>query len=182
VNVFFTADPHYGHARIIEICNRPYTSVEEMNEDLISRHNQRVGPKDIVYFIGDVSMKHPQQYLQRLNGRKHLFIGNHDDRRFSAMQCYESVHEAAMLSVCGQSIWCSHYAHLVWPKSHYGTWHLFGHSHGGLSPAVLRGKMLDVGVDCHNYAPLSFDEIRSIMDKKPPYVPVDNHLRTPTRA
>jgi calcineurin-like phosphoesterase family protein len=173
---FFTSDPHFGHARIIELAKRPYKSVEEMNEDLIVRFNRRVGPKDTVYFLGDVSFKHPKQFLDRLNGRKHLFIGNHDDTRFSAMECYDSVHEAKMLHINGQEIWCSHYAHVTWPRAHKGAWHLFGHSHGNLSPEFVRGKMLDVGVDCHNYAPISFEEVQAIMDSKPAYTPIDHHV------
>jgi calcineurin-like phosphoesterase family protein len=180
--IWITADPHYGHARIIELCKRPYRSVDEMDEDLIARHNARVGPRDTVYFLGDVTMRHPLRYLQRLNGKKHLFIGNHDDDRPSALKCYESVREAGMLKIDGQQIWCSHYAHLVWPKSHYGVWHLFGHSHGNLSPSVLRGKMLDVGVDSHNYAPLSFEEVREIMERKAVNVPIDHHQRAAAQA
>jgi calcineurin-like phosphoesterase family protein len=172
---WFTSDLHFGHRRIIELCNRPYASVEEMNEDLIARHNARVKPDDIVHFLGDVSTKHPQQFLARLNGKKRLFIGNHDDTRFSAMQCYESVHEATMLKINGQEIWCSHYAHVTWPKAHKGAWHLFGHSHGNLFSEHIRGKMMDVGVDCHNYAPISFEEIQVIMDRRPVYTPVDHH-------
>ena len=52
----------------------------------------------------------------------------------------------------------------VWPKSQYNSWQLYAHSHGNLDPI---GKSWDVGVDVNNYEPLSFDEIESIMKKRP---------------
>ena len=56
-----------------------------------------------------------------------------------------------------------HYAMHVWPRSHYNSWHIFGHSHGALS---LPGKRWDVGVDNNNYMPVSMSQLRIIMDKK----------------
>ena len=44
-NLFFTSDTHFFHGRIIELCNRPFHSVEEMNEALITNWN-RVVPRD----------------------------------------------------------------------------------------------------------------------------------------
>ncbi len=163
MSVFFTADPHYGHRRIITICNRPYTTVEEMDEALIANHNSVVGKRDTVHILGDVTLKHPKQYLSRLNGKKHLYLGNHDDRRANALACYDSVQDVALLKIDGEKIWCSHYAHLAWPEAHYGVWHLFGHSHGRTAPVNVRGRMMDVGVDCWNYTPISFEAVREKM-------------------
>ena len=63
-----------------------------------------------------------------------------------------------------QAIVLCHYCMRVWPKSHYGSWQLFGHSHGGL-PGV--GKQMDVGVDTNSYYPYSLGEIKEIMKDKP---------------
>jgi calcineurin-like phosphoesterase family protein len=49
----------------------------------------------------------------------------------------------------------------VWPKSHYGTWHLFGHSHGCLEPW---GKSFDVGVDAWQMRPISINQVKEKMD------------------
>ena len=45
---FFTADEHYRHLNIIKYCNRPFTSVDEMDAEIIQRHNEMVGRKDVV--------------------------------------------------------------------------------------------------------------------------------------
>ena len=49
MNVFFTADEHYGHGQVIAYCQRPFASLEEMDEALIERHNALVKKKDLVY-------------------------------------------------------------------------------------------------------------------------------------
>jgi calcineurin-like phosphoesterase family protein len=52
--IYFTADLHLGHANIINHCDRPFSSVEEMDEHLINAWNSRVRPNDTVYIIGDL--------------------------------------------------------------------------------------------------------------------------------
>jgi calcineurin-like phosphoesterase family protein len=78
--VFLTSDQHFGHLNIIKYCNRPFKSVEEMNEAIITAHNKVVKPRDIVYHLGDFSMsfKDVEPVLSRLSGTKILIMGNHD--------------------------------------------------------------------------------------------------------
>lgn len=162
--IFFTADEHYGHKNIIKYCNRPFDNVLEMNERIIANHNKVVGCNDTVFHLGDVSMKTPhslvvERYLQHLNGKEHYYIkGSHDKwLKFP----YEVIME---IRECKQFIVLCHYAMRVWPRSHYNSWQLYGHSHGRL-PGV--GKQYDVGVDNNNFSPVSFDEIKAIMEKLP---------------
>lgn len=81
MTTFFTADQHFGHAKICELTGRPFTSVEEMNEVMIDKWNAVVKPGDTVWHLGDVAMGPIAQSLSligRLNGRKYLVPGNHD--------------------------------------------------------------------------------------------------------
>lgn len=77
---FYTSDHHFWHGNVIRYCQRPYTSVEQMNELLIKNWNSIVGPEDTVYYLGDfsLSIKAVQNITQRLMGRKILIAGNHD--------------------------------------------------------------------------------------------------------
>jgi calcineurin-like phosphoesterase family protein len=78
--VWFTSDTHFWHARIIQFCQRPFASVDEMNEKLIANWNAVVVPDDTVYHLGDFSMaaRPVELYVPRLNGQIHLVMGNHD--------------------------------------------------------------------------------------------------------
>jgi len=53
----------------------------------------------------------------------------------------------------------------VWQASHHGTYHIYGHSHGEL-PDDSSSLSFDVGVDCHNYCPINYEEIKCIMKTK----------------
>jgi calcineurin-like phosphoesterase family protein len=65
---------------VIGFDNRPFTDVNHMREELVRRHNEVVTDDDIVYHLGDMSMKHNSvpYYLQRLRGVHILMSGNHD--------------------------------------------------------------------------------------------------------
>ena len=84
-NIFLTSDTHFGHVNICNFTNydgspvRPWDSVEEMDEEMVKRWNETVGPKDKVYHLGDVVINRKSlQILDRLNGDKVLIKGNHD--------------------------------------------------------------------------------------------------------
>ena len=79
--MWFTADTHFSHAAVMGHGNRPWASVEEMNEGLVEAWNAAVGPRDTVWHLGDVAFLSDlcvAGWLSRLNGRIHLLIGNHD--------------------------------------------------------------------------------------------------------
>lgn len=94
-DVFFTADLHFGHARILELCGRPFASVEEMDEALVARWNDVVRkPDDIVWVLGDYALgdwRRALGHLARLNGRKLLVAGNHDRCFFGSSDGWKHV-------------------------------------------------------------------------------------------
>ncbi len=157
--IFFTADEHYGHYNVIKHSNRPFKSLEEMEEEIIKRHNSIITKKDTVIHAGDFCIKNKQytgSIIKRLNG-KHIFLkGNHDywlGRKNLTM--FERKIEKQYIVVC-------HYCMRTWPKSHYGSWQLFAHSHGNLK--LYYPTQMDIGVDTNNYYPYSFEEIKKIIN------------------
>ena len=78
--VYFSSDHHFYHANIIKLCNRPFSSVVEMNETMVRRWNETVSPDDTVYYLGDFSLafRPVELFTYRLNGNKFLIPGNHD--------------------------------------------------------------------------------------------------------
>ena len=175
-NTFFTADSHFSHTNIIKYSNRPFKDATEMNETLIRKWNDKIPDSDsVVYFLGDFafcSQNDAQKIFDRLNGQKHLIIGNHDK---SGVQIHgwKSKQHYLEVTVNKQFIVLCHYAMRVWNRSHHGAWQLYGHSHGSL-PDDPYAKSFDVGVDCWNYTPLSFDDVERVMRKKETR-PVDHH-------
>jgi calcineurin-like phosphoesterase family protein len=164
--VYFTADTHFGHAAIIEHSQRPFSTVAEMDAVLVANWNAVIQPRDTVYHLGDFcykAVKSPEAYLRKLNGTIHLTRGNHDSE--TARICadtFASVSDLLEVIIEGQRIVLCHYAMRVWPKSHHGSWHLYGHSHGTLPPEA-GSKSLDIGVDCHNYYPVAFTKLAELL-------------------
>jgi calcineurin-like phosphoesterase family protein len=172
--IYFTADEHYGHRNIIKYCNRPFDDVNHMTEILIANFNAKVPPHGLTYHLGDifwdsVSIADARNILKRLNGRHILVWGNHDGtsekiKYYTSEGHFERTADVLLIRQDGApKIFMSHYAHRVWPDSHKGSYHLFGHSHNQL-PAY--GLSLDVGVDGNNFTPYSISEINKIMLKK----------------
>ncbi len=157
---YFTSDEHYDHENIIKYCNRPFNSVYEMQELLVANHNKFVTKHDITVHAGDFCFREEtaKRIIPRLNGNHIFIMGSHDKwLKNSASRIWEKKIEGIFVVVC-------HYAMRTWPKSHHGSWQLYGHSHGRLQP---EGKQWDVGVDNNSFLPVSFDKIQQIMAKQP---------------
>lgn len=160
--IYFTSDPHFGHSNVIKYCERPFKDVEEMNRKLIENYNSVIQSGDDVYCLGDFSFGNPLQYRKRLNGNWFLIRGNHDFKQ-TVEGCFGWVKDVYMLKTKGVMIFMSHYAHRVWPQCHHGALHVYGHSHDSIDGF---GRSGDVGVDAHNYMPVSIDEIIRVLGKK----------------
>ena len=79
--VFFTSDTHFNHTNIIQYCQRPFKSTDEMNEAIIDNWNSVVGEEDTVFHLGDFCLGSSAEWnkiLNRLNGKIYLILGNHD--------------------------------------------------------------------------------------------------------
>jgi len=160
---FFTADMHLCHANIIKHCNRPFQSVEDMNRTLIDNWNLVVGENDTIYHLGDLFLgkRNDIDILEELNGHIHLILGSHDNSQWLRKTgLFDSMCNLKTIRIDGQKIVLCHYAMRVWESSHHGSWHLFGHSHGGLEP---HGCSFDVGVDCSAFTPINYESVKTRM-------------------
>lgn len=177
--IWFTADTHFGHVRIIEFHPNRGATVDEMNERMVENWNAVVGTHDTVYHLGDFAMgklDDSLKFFHRLNGSKHLVAGNHDGNRTKKLP-WASVSDLRVFKQkpYASAVMC-HYPLLTWEGAHYGRIMLHGHCHGllrsGLNEATTR---MDVGIDTHpEFRPYNVDEIAEIMSTRT-YEIVDAH-------
>jgi len=165
-NIYFTSDTHFGHRNVIKFDGRPFETIEEHDAQLVLNWNSVVKPTDIVYHLGDFALcndNKAEEIMGQLQGQVNYILGNHDGRKLvKRLEKYFNVIGSYYeITIDNQLIIMCHYAFGVWKKSHKGSWNLHGHSHGSY-PA--RGKQLDVGINCHNYFPISFESIKKHMD------------------
>jgi calcineurin-like phosphoesterase family protein len=184
--IYFTSDLHLNHANIIKFCNRPWNTVEEMNEGLINNWNEIVNDDDTVYCLGDMVWKKLRDYLEmipKLKGHKILIRGNHDPKdneqnNSILLKVFDEVHDQMYITVKGRRIYLNHYPFLCYGGSYLGkenaVWQLYGHVHSGPASTgkdmsrlnVLFPYQYDVGVDNNNYRPVSFEELNEIINNR----------------
>jgi calcineurin-like phosphoesterase family protein len=173
---FYVADTHFLHERLLSMQPRPFLSIEEHDEHLITCWNSVVGEQDIVYHLGDVGFAlarngdRMREIFNRLKGQKFLVLGNHDlDKRGNLHPTLATLEWAAPPTHAlrtkdgGRDVYMSHYAGRTWPSQHHGAVHFYGHSHGRLEGF---GLSRDVGVDVEDvdFTPRTFAELTKGMD------------------
>lgn len=175
--IWFTADTHFGHKNVLQHDNRPFKDWVDHDESLIERWNAKVAPGDTVYHLGDFAYRNERPfkyYMDALKGKIVLVRGNHDDK---LAWKYEDPRltkvEALYLRHEGERIYMLHYPCQSWRNSQHGSWHLHGHAHG--HAPLPRSNRLDVGCMLWGYAPISFPEVKAVLDGRGFKVFVDQH-------
>jgi calcineurin-like phosphoesterase family protein len=187
MTIFFSSDFHAFHANIAgpnisrwSSGYRDFDSIEDMNEAIAKSVNDVIMPNDTLYYLGDWSFgrkENIEKFRAMLAVRNiHFILGNHDRNIMEFHHLFSSVKSYDEIRVEGQHICLFHFPIASFHKEHRGAWHLCGHSHyqfTGSQADYLDKKILDVGW-CHFRKPLSFAEIKKIMDRKR-FTPVDAH-------
>lgn len=138
--ICFISDLHFGHNNIIRFDNRPFQSVEEMDETLISNWNNKINKNDTVYILGDISWYSKDktaEILSTLKGNKYLLTGNHDNKlikhdiikkQFVEISPYMEI-RIPYNNIQNQQVILSHYFIPLYNGIYRGAIHLYGHSH-----------------------------------------------------
>lgn len=160
---YFTADTHFYHKNVIEYCNRPFRSIEQMNKTIIDNINERVTKEDSLWILGDFTMmgKNNRDALEsivsKINGHKHLVLGNHDRLKpFDYCEIgFDSVHTWMQLWEEGQNWHLIHDPAMAeaLPKT---VNVLCGHVHTLFKNCGMRHN---VGVDVRDFKPVTIKEI-----------------------
>ena len=165
---YFTADTHFGHENCIRMCDRPFETIEEMNETLIENWNRKVKGNDTICIVGDMFFRceDPEPILRRLYGKKRLIVGNHDSSWMSKCdyeKYFVSVDDFLQISDGKHSLTLCHYPLLTW-KHWSRSFMIHGHIHADTRmdfwPCIkARDNVLNAGVDLNNFEPVTFDEL-----------------------
>ncbi len=128
--IYFLADTHFGHNRVIGYCQRPFSSTQEMDETILDSINSVVKTKDTLYFLGDFCHKggDPKKYRKKINCENiHVVLGNHDNEEKFSAKDFSSINTIKEIIHCNQRIILFHYPMRAWNKSYRNSWMLYGH-------------------------------------------------------
>lgn len=175
--IYFTSDLHLGHKAVIEMNDRPFSDVDEMNRVLIDNMNKTVKQNDTLYILGDLSFRIPLSEANKLIEQIkceniYLLKGNHDKNYdvslFKGIYDFRKVNMISSDQI-NYDISLMHYPMMEWPRSRHGSLHFHGHIHSCGSEYNTRMKesgirRYDVGVDANQFKPVSLDEILKFMN------------------
>lgn len=163
-NIWVTSDTHFGHENMLSFKDeygkpvRPFHSVGEMNETIIENWNRVVKPGDKVYHLGDVFFGPKDDFKKlwpRLNGKKRLIVGNHDDIKFLAQgNFFQKIYMWRLFKEFGIIL-----THVPINQDNFrvGSKNVHGHIHQKRSPP---GPYQCVCVEHTNYTPVNIESLR----------------------
>lgn len=171
--IWMISDCHFFHGNIIKYCNRPYSSISEMNEQLIINWNSIVKETDEIFILGDFAFNSipvhlSETILSQLKGIKHLIRGNHDRKELSKSIYFKSTSDILEVKINHQAFILSHYPLDSWHNQFYGTYHFHGHIHShpkNFNYTRHRSRRLDIGVDNNNYFPININQCIEKLDQ-----------------
>ena len=178
--IYFTSDSHVNHSNIIKFCKRPFENIQEMNQELIRKWNEKVPKDGIVFHLGDFSWggyNAWKDFREQLNGDIILIKGNHDIKNLTpqAVGLFKHVTQQMFIEIEGRKVYLNHVPFLCYGGTYRDqkglVYQLFGHVH--LSNIKERNtgrdcercyQMLfptqyDVGVDFNDFTPISWYEV-----------------------
>ena len=163
--VYFTSDSHIGHRNIIKYCQRPFSSIEHMNQEIIKRWNSVVKDEDTVYHLGDVAFTKRGEWqwmIQSLKGHKILISGNHDNHTNKSYYDagFEKIHQEWNLEYWPgmgrpHHILLKHKPQFDYDQEKH-NYHFCGHIH---TRWTRKGDIINVGVDKWDFTPRTFMEL-----------------------
>ena len=158
---FVVADTHFGHKNIINYENRPFGSVDEMDQALIERWNQTVRTReDKVFVLGDFSFHSKdktKQILSQLNGRKALIMGNHDRGRSIKWWREVGFLEVYRYPIIYNDIIMSHEPMKPYKSNSY--LYLYGHVHGNKQYQTFYKSSICVSIERWDYKPVKINSL-----------------------
>lgn len=186
INYWFISDTHFNHENILKFKNfdgslqRNFDSISEMNELIIKNWNEVVKPEDKVYHLGDVIMGNHVEYdliLSRLNGKKRLILGNHDEGKLRFLsKHFQKVSGARHLNIGDFKCVLSHvplHPHCI---TRFGNLNIHGHLHKSLVQSSEYNPIfetigeddkhyINVCVEQINYRPIELEELKKYCEK-----------------
>lgn len=139
---FYIGDLHFGDEQVLWLDNRPFRSIQEMDDALIRNWRSAVGPDDTVYVLGDMfrenmPARERDAVMAQLPGTKILIYGNHDG---AWTEGFESGHHIRTVQDRYRKVVLCHYPLIAYPGFYDGAVHLYAHVHAGFE-AGLAGKI-----------------------------------------
>ena len=186
--IYYISDIHFRDQKIFDKCKRPFNSLDEMEETIISNWNKKVKDEDIVYVLGDIGKDDDTSTIdifKKLKGHKHLIVGNHDHLMLEDIKnskVFESIKFIDLIMDGERKVCICHYPIMDWMEFNRQGVLVYGHIHnktqkngdayGEIKEYYKNKSAYNCGVDVTNYKPVTLDEMIVLkeINKNEPYI------------
>lgn len=179
MSFWLSSDLHLYHENVIPYCNRPFSSVEEMNETIVNNLNSRIG-NGVLFHVGDFAFQTGRKFqeIQKLVNRFTFttihIVGNHDKAKRLKEFGFKHVFNEAYITYANKVFWLHHIplqsrqgdSRYFRPKPAMGfDYCISGHIHSQPADRMrldpLTGWLnMDIGIDSRgDYTPWHIDEV-----------------------
>lgn len=185
--IYYISDLHFFDKPTFDKCSRSFR-FEEFEKVIVSRWNKKVIDVDDVFILGDIceaNLKETLSILNKLKGKKHLIVGNHDEKfidEFIKSNLFESIDYIKLINDNGRLVCLCHYPLMDWNEFNRGSYHVFGHVHNKTEKNGYAYKQIkdyykdkfayNAGVDVIDFEPKTLDELIKLKEEKinEPYI------------
>ena len=186
--IYYISDIHFGDQRVFDKCKRPFIDLNHFQDEIIKRWNNKVNKTDTVYVLGDIAEDFYSDVIKifkKLNGIKHLIIGNHDLLLLDIIKksnIFESIEYMKLIKDNNRNVFLCHYPVMDWMEFSRGGYHVYGHIHNKtkehdfayiqIKDYFKNKKGFNAGVDVTNFEPVTLDEMIKLkeVNKNEPYI------------
>lgn len=186
--IFYIADIHFNDSKVFQKCFRPFTNFDDFANEIVIRWNNKVKNDDIVYVLGDIAEDDSVNCIsifKKMNGHKHLIIGNHDSKiiKEAEINCvFESISFIKLIDDKGRKVCLCHYPLMDWMEFNRDGYLVYGHIHNKtdknnkaykqIKEYYADKKAYNAGVDVTNFEPVTLDEMIKLKEanKNEPYI------------
>lgn len=173
--IYYVSDYHFFHELALKRSRSDcFNSIEEMNEEIIKRHNEKVNEDDDIYILGDIIVCEESELkdklestVGKLKGNLHLILGNHDYKfreNKDFLKYFKSVDELRLIRDHNKWVQLCHYPILLWYRKNKGAYHIFGHMHNDSCTKEFHhikkeNNIFNCCVEINNFEPCTLDEL-----------------------
>ena len=165
---YITSDTWFGRPQILQIANRPFNNVEEMNATLIKNWNKKVKKKDVVFHLGNFAWDPitARKVLKKLNGKIYFLKGNQDSALTEVIDDFpnaEFMSQTIAELADFDTVLC-HYPLSVWNGKDSGTIHIHGHTVFSHKTNLTIESRFNICTDFWGYSPINYLTLKDFIN------------------
>jgi calcineurin-like phosphoesterase family protein len=180
--IYYISDIHFDDQKVFDKCLRPFENLKQYEQEIIKKWNSKVKNSDEIYILGDIAVNNAKKAIEiisKLNGNKHLIIGNHDMNFFemyNSSKIFKSIEFIELINDKGRKVCLCHYPLMDWMEFNSGGYHVYGHIHNKTKSTdyayyqikeYFKDKLaFNASVDVIGYEPVTLDQMIKLKENR----------------